>query len=210
MVPMFSLAHGFTMNISYYVYGTYVVGLVTTTLAFVFQLPTLQTIGFLLLFIGFALFAWHMWLVIQSRMKKKLDRPFVFSLIAIGWGTVLHFIAFIASLMHNLGQFAGALLYLYIIMWIAFSIIGYLYKIVPFLWWTHKYSKEIGKKDVPVLKDLMNEKAVVPLFYLFTIGILFIGCAFLLKAKFLFYIAQGVIFIVTVIYCTLIVQVVRK
>lgn len=210
MVPMFSLAHGFPMHISQYVYGTYIAGLVTTIIASTYHLPAMQTVGLLLLFSGFVLFACHMWLVIKNRMKKKLDRPFIFSLIAIIWGGIIHLLAFIANLFQIFHQLVGPLLYLYILMWIAFSIIGYLYKIVPFLWWTHKYSKEIGKKDVPVLKDLMNEKAVFPLFFLFTITGLFIGCAFVLKAKLLFYIAQGTMLVVTIIYCLLIIQVIRK
>ena len=66
----------------------------------------------------------------------------------------------------------GPLVYLYLLFWIVLSIMGYLFKIVPFLWWTHKYSKEIGKQAVPSLKDMMNEKIVVPLFTIFILAVL--------------------------------------
>ena len=49
--------------------------------------------------------------------------------------------------------------------------LGYLYKIVPFLVWTHKYSEKVGKEKVPTLKEMMNEKLGVILYRLFTISI---------------------------------------
>jgi Ca2+/Na+ antiporter len=56
--------------------------------------------------------------------------------------------------------------------WIIFSMLGYLYKIVPFLYWTYKYSEKVGKENVPMLKDMMNENLVNVLYVSFTISVL--------------------------------------
>ncbi|MFC4597999.1 hypothetical protein [Cohnella hongkongensis] len=41
--------------------------------------------------------------------------------------------------------------------WVSFTILGYASKIVPFLWWTHKYGKQAGKPGTPLMADLLDE-----------------------------------------------------
>ncbi|NEW05889.1 hypothetical protein GK047_07665 [Paenibacillus sp. SYP-B3998] len=50
--------------------------------------------------------------------------------------------------------------WMYLYGWVAMTILGYLSKIVPFLWWTHKYGPLAGKKKVPVMNDLINDQYV--------------------------------------------------
>ncbi|MEH6995439.1 hypothetical protein V7075_22550, partial [Neobacillus drentensis] len=164
MVPMFSLSHGFPMVQARYVYGLYISGLVITLLSFFTSNDILLKAGFFLLLAGFSIFSWHISIIIKKRLKKKLDKPFSFSIVAIGLGNIVHLAAFIALWSEQFSNLISPFVYLYLMQWIVLSITGYLYKIVPFLWWTFKYSKEIGKNAVPSLKDMMNEKIVVPLF----------------------------------------------
>ncbi|MBS4219524.1 hypothetical protein KHA96_14500 [Bacillus sp. FJAT-49711] len=44
--------------------------------------------------------------------------------------------------------------------WVSFTILCYASKIVPFLWWTHKYGPHAGKPGTPLMADLLNEKKV--------------------------------------------------
>nr|WP_144919417.1 hypothetical protein [Paenibacillus bovis] len=44
--------------------------------------------------------------------------------------------------------------------WVSFTILCYASKIVPFLWWTHKYGKHAGKPGIPLMADLLDEKKV--------------------------------------------------
>src|SRR5690625_1249475 len=85
------------------------------------------------------------------------------------------------------------LFFLYIMGWIVFSILGYLYKIVPFLWWTHKYSDVIGKEKVPTLKDMINEKMSVILFTMFFIGLVGLTIGGLLGIGVLVFIFQALL-----------------
>lgn len=210
MVPMFSLAHGFSMILSKAVYIVYGVGLLTTITSFYFTDSFLFQIGLFGLFLGFTLFSYHIFLIIKVRLKKKLDKPFIFSLLAIGTGEIIHLAGLILSFFPSQYDYFGILIYLYIFGWIVFSIVGYLYKIVPFLWWTHRYSKEIGKKDVPTLKEMINDKVSIPLFLLFGIGIVGNTVAMIFKSSLAFYISQSILMFVTLWFAFIITAVIRK
>ena len=159
MVPMFSLSHGFTNKWTDPALYTYLIGLAVTIISYWVHLPTIRAVGLLLLFIGYGFFALDMKEILAKRVKKKLDKPFSFSITAIWNGLILHFIAFLAALFNlDSENVWGWIIYLYMMTWIIFSMLGYLYKIVPFLVWTHKYSEMVGKEKVPTLKEMMNEK----------------------------------------------------
>ncbi|MDR7238619.1 hypothetical protein [Neobacillus drentensis] len=210
MVPMFSLSHGFPMVQAKFVYGFYLSGLVVSLVSFFTNNSILLKIGFLLLLIGFTIFSWHIKIIIKKRLKKTLDKPFRFALVAIGFGNVVHLAAFIMLWNQDVSHFAGPLIYAYLLLWIVLSIVSYLYKIVPFLWWTYKYSKEIGKNKVPSLKEMMNEKIVPTLFSLFIVAVLIVFCALTFHVAILFNIGQFVLSIVFIIIAISILKVLKK
>jgi hypothetical protein len=210
MVPMFSLAHGFPMVQARYVYGFYVSGLIITGLSFFIEESFLVKLGFFLLLVGFSTFTYHISIIIKKRLKKKLDKPFSFALIAILFGNLIHLTAFILLWTNNFQDFIGPIIYSYLLLWIVLSILGYLYKIVPFLWWTHKYSKEIGKQSVPTLKEMMNEKMAVPLFFLFIISAIMVFFSLSFKVAILFNLGQLVLSIVFIMMSISIVSVIKK
>jgi hypothetical protein len=210
MVPMFSLAHGYSMKPAPYIFSVYTAGIISLIASFFIGNLFLEKLGTFLLLTGFVFFSWHIFQIIKKRVKKKLDRPFLFALSGIGFGTAIHFIAFISSAAGVLPKMAGPILFLYLIAWIAFSIIGYLYKIVPFLWWTHKYSNEIGKQKVPALKDMMNEKMAQPLFIIFTLGAIFLILAFSINSLPVYYFGQTLLFISFVLFSFTTAKVIRK
>lgn len=210
MGPMFALSHGFGMGLAKYVYGFYVSGLVVGIISFFIDSKPLFTLSLNLLLIGFSFFTKHMADILKKRVKKKLDRPFQFALLAIIFGEFIHIAAFLAALFNQFGKFVGPLIILYFILWIAFSIFGYLYKIVPFLWWTHRYSQKIGKENVPALKDLMNEKLALPLFIGFILGVFLIGFGLIVKWNYLFTGGIWVFTFCSLIFSLAIVNVLRK
>lgn len=210
MVPMFSLAHGYPMTPAKYVYISYVTGLIVTIAGFLADYSVILTFGLLLLFVGFSVFSWHILLIIKKRVKRKLDKPFQFALLAIGFGLFLHLLAVIFAFRNVFETAAGPLLFLYLLSWITFSIIGYLYKIVPFLWWTHKYSKEIGKKTVPSLKEMMNEQIAGPLFGLFLGAAIVISVGLILKNSIVYISGQTLLCLAAIIFCNTVASVVKK
>ena len=94
--------------------------------------------------------------------------------------------------------------------WIVFSIIGYLIKIVPFLWWTHRYSQMVGKEDVPALKDMMDEKIIKPLLYLLPVSFAGVLVSFIFHARWIFWISQGLFTVGTLLFSLLILNVLKK
>jgi hypothetical protein len=210
MVPMFSLSHGFPMVQARYIYGLYISGLVITILSFFNGNHYLLKAGFFLLLAGFSVFSWHISIIIKKRLKKKLDNSFTFALVAIGLGNIIHLAAFMALWSEQNSLLIGPFVYLYLLLWIVLSIMGYLYKIVPFLWWTYKYSKEIGKKSVPSLKDMMNEKIVIPLFSLFVFAVVVVFFSIIFKSILIFNIGQFVLSLVFILISISILKVLKK
>lgn len=210
MVPMFSLSHGFPMVQARYVYGLYIPGLVITIISFFNGNHYLLKAGFFLLLAGFSVFSWHISIIIKKRLKKRLDHSFTFAIVAIGLGNIIHLAAFIALWSDQNAALMGPFVYLYLLLWIVLSIMGYLYKIVPFLWWTYKYSKEIGKKSVPSLKEMMNEKIVVPLFSLFVIAVFAVFFSIVFETILIFNIGQFVLSLVFILIAISILKVLKK
>lgn len=54
---------------------------------------------------------------------------------------------------------------------VAFTILGFLYKIVPFIVWYHRYSREVGRHRVPSLADLYSERLQIVGYWLFLAGL---------------------------------------
>ncbi|WP_099362346.1 hypothetical protein [Fredinandcohnia onubensis] len=210
MVPMFSLAHGFSMKLSSWVYTVYAIGLVVTTCSFITEVNLLLQVGMALLFAGFALFSYHISTIIKVRLKKKLDKPFIFSLIAICFGLVIHFFGMVLAFLPGHYEIYGVLVFLYIFLWIAGSILGYLYKIIPFLWWTHKYSKLIGKSDVPTLKQMIDEKMAIPIFIGFVTGCVVVILAIATRQLLIFSIGQSIVVASTFFFSYSIIKVLFK
>lgn len=206
---MFSLAHGFSMKPARYVYAAYVTGLAVTFVSFWKNHQAAFVAGAGLLFIAFALFVYHISSMLRKRMKKRLDRPFQFALLAIAIALILHGAAFILSFFGDHRKIA-IVIYGYLLGWIMLSIIGYLYKIVPFLWWTHRYSKKIGKENVPTLKQMVNENWTAVQCALFTISAIGVTIALAVSNLPLFYIAQGAMTLFSLLFVGTVISVLRK
>ena len=210
MVPMFSLAHGFSMKLSKPIYYLYILGLLSSILSFWNNQSIFFQLGMTLLFVSFSLFVWHIKQIIKKRLKKNLDKPFIFSLVAIVIGWIMHFVAMVSSFISISPYLFGVIIYLYIMGWIVFSIMGYLYKIVPFLWWTYKYSKEMGQPNVPTLKQLMNEKLGSILFILCLICLAGFAVSFSFKLAGLYMMVQLLFAVTTVVFSVTVVSILKK
>lgn len=201
LVPMFSLSHGFSMKWAKPAFIVYVLGLIILISSFWTYSHVLQMLGWITLFIGYSFFALDVREILSKRMRKKLDKPFSFALLAIKNGHGIHFLALIASVLGVEAPIIWSwLIFLYIMGWIIFSILGYLYKIVPFLWWTHKYSEKIGREKTPTLKEMTSEKLSVVLFTLFIVGLLGLSIGALLQLAFVLIVFQGLLLLTSIVY----------
>lgn len=208
LVPMFSLSHGFTMKGAKPAFFLYVSGLVMLIISFWVQPRMIQTIGWALLLIGYGCFVVDIRDILKRRLKRNLDKPFSFSILAIFIGLVIHVAAFIFSVIGITNATVWSwLILLYLVGWIIFSILGYLYKIVPFLWWTHTYSDRIGKEKVPTMAEMINEKLSVILFILFMISFIGLVLGAALQMAAMIFIFQVIITGTTIAYVVSIIKV---
>ncbi|WP_088049729.1 hypothetical protein [Virgibacillus dakarensis] len=208
LVPMFSLSHGYSMKWAKTAFFTYIAGLLGLIGSFWTGSALLSGIGWILLLAGFSFFFFDIREILAKRIKKKLDRPFSFSLLAIHIGLGVHIIAVGLYLFQVSNQLIWSwLIFLYVMGWIIFSILGYLYKIVPFLWWTYKYSERIGKEKVPTLKDMVNEKVAVILFVLFIISVAGLMLSGLLQLSIFLLIFQALLALTSLLYTISIIRV---
>ncbi|WP_025028367.1 hypothetical protein [Caldalkalibacillus mannanilyticus] len=215
MVPMFALAHGYSMELGVPVLLTFLSGMLGITTAYFISSPVLLLCGALLLHLAFLLFAYHIWIIMRKRMKRYPDLGFKYALAAI-LAVVLASLLFIIIL----GKYATygtlvttemiALVYFFLLGWVSLSILGYLFKIVPFLWWTAKYSKEIGRSDVPTLKDMINERAGSWFFPGFILATLLVAAGIWFQSAVLFQTGQGLHTLGAIFYSWLIFSVFYK
>lgn len=211
LVPMFSLSHGFSEQWAKPAFITYLSGMIVTIISYWVHLNNLVTLGFFLLFLGFLLFVLDMREIVIKRMKKKLDAPFCFSLMAIINGLIVHFFILMIVLFNlHSEQLWAWTIYLYMTTWIFFSILGYLYKIIPFLWWTHKYSERVGKEEVPQLKEMLNEKLGFVLYRMLAINVLGIIVSVSFQLAIGFFIFTGLMALTTLVYAVSIVFILTK
>jgi len=55
--------------------------------------------------------------------------------------------------------------------WLGQSTVGYLYKIVPFLVWQSRYGPFVGRKTVPLMRELLHERWAWASWWLINIGL---------------------------------------
>jgi hypothetical protein len=215
MVPMFSLAHGFSMELSHVVFYLFHAGLIVTILSYFISVPLLLFTGVLFLFLSFVLFAYHIQHILLKRMKKKPDLGFRYALFAIGGGVIGHFmfLLWVGIKINQItigSQWLLGAVYFTFMSWVTLSILGYLYKIIPFLWWTKKYSNQIGKAAVPTLKEMINEKIGHWIFPSFILGTVFVTVSIFSQNLFLFYLGQGIHILNSIVYIMSVLLVFRK
>ncbi len=110
-----------------------------------------------------AVYGWELRAILRARKRRVLDWGIRYFLTAIVLLWPLSALAVVLSWPGlPLNTFTGQLENLYgflgLIGVITFAIIGMLYKIIPFLVWFGRYSRQIGRARVPSLADLYSAR----------------------------------------------------
>jgi hypothetical protein len=158
LLPMFTLSHGYESKLTFRAIYFVNAGIVLIALSILLEITTLFWLGFLTIIIGISFFCLQVRIILKKRLKKKLDLGVYVAIAAFplaGIGAIL--LAILSFFVKGEVSFT-AVIYFLAMGWIALSILGYLFKIIPFLWWTYKYSNTIGKGKVPALKEMTSEK----------------------------------------------------
>ncbi|WP_410769133.1 hypothetical protein [Fontibacillus sp. BL9] len=163
LFPMFFLSHDYKTRLQYVTLALWNAGVLLGTISFLFGLNH-RVLWISLLIIVIALVTYNIHLL-QIRKKRHKRNPGT----GISWSLYGNqvFAVFAVALLLKLAGSPDQLLntktllmvgWVYLSGWVSFMILCYSSKIVPFLWWTHKYGKQVGKPGTPVMADLLNEK----------------------------------------------------
>jgi len=171
MLPMFYLSHGFSSRLQNVTLVLWNVGVLVGACSFLLKGPLWP--GLLFIVVALLVYNVHIQQIYKFRHKSKPGVGIVWAV----WATrVLVLIGFLALMLLFLSpkvNHSGGIVvvgWAYLWGWVALTILAYLSKIVPFLWWTHKYGPRVGKGKIPTMSDLIQDRLV-------HIGLTFISLA---------------------------------
>jgi hypothetical protein len=200
LIPMFTLSHGYESKLTRYSVRFINAGILLSVLGIPGDWDFILWAGIIIILIGFILFIGQIQAILQKRLRKKLDLGLQVSLLAWPFTLILVLMTGSISLLLTKSIHPSSVFYVIIMGWISLSILGYLYKIVPFLWWTYRYSEKIGQHKVPSLKEIMNEGRGQWIFLAIIAGITINTFAILFGLNEMMFVVQLVVFGASIFY----------
>lgn len=165
MLPMFYLSHGFSTRLQPLVIVLLNLGVVVGAETFLLGGGgAAQAAAFLLALLAFAVYLGAVKAIREHKHKSSPGRGIRWTvetsraLVAFGAATIAAW-AFApewfrqqpTTLIVGTAYLGG---------WVSITILGYLSKIVPFLWWTRKYGPRAGQPGVPIMSAMLSDRVV--------------------------------------------------
>jgi len=204
LLPMFGLAHGYEdkdVNLSFKVI---VYSIITFSIAQLIGINFITNLALISIGIGIVLYLKQLLILYKVRARKNIDIWYKYIYTA--------FISLAGALFFGLiWLFFDAQNALKVAIWLlvmgffAFVIVGHLLKIIPFLVWFERFSELVGKKKVPMLHEMLPDKDVEFAFWLSMSGLVISAFGLLFTSDTIFkggatLIAFGSIFTVKTVY----------
>ncbi|HEY8342371.1 MAG TPA: hypothetical protein VIK75_05080 [Calditerricola sp.] len=194
LLPMFYLAHGYPRRLEGVVLLLWSAAVLVGALgALAGGDSAVQVAALFVLVLAMIAFVRHIAVILRHRHKANPGVGIACSVWSARSVAVAAVLALLVAVFYpqtasipRTAHLAGAA---YLWGWVGFTILGYLSKIVPFLWWTHKYGPKVGKEPVPSLAELLNDRlagrtlAVMALAFLLFMAALAAGWTPLAKAS---------------------------
>ncbi len=195
LIPMFMLSHNFNKKLSNYILA----GIIAISIFSIFEWFTLVQI---LIVATILIFTYQLYDILKKRMRKHLD-IYAYDIIVSGASLIL--LALLTPFLLNESVVKIFAIFL-IFGFISSFVVGHMYKIVPFLVWNEKFAPLVGKQQVPMLADMVNEKMSIAEFgtklatiLFLTIGILFDSSIFINLGKLMF-LANAILVVTNIVY----------
>ena len=109
--------------------------------------------------------------IMKKRLRKHTEAPMHAVMIAayIGGVTLLGLLIQL-GVSFQLPGWQGVVTF-YLMGWITFTVMGFSYKIIPFLIWNERFSKRVGKEKTPMIADLLHPNRTKPVLIGFLSGL---------------------------------------
>lgn len=158
LIPMFGLSHNFSQKPVGIAVSLVSLSIVLVLASVLFEIDYVAYAAYGLIFIGMCLYLYQIGILYKKRARKIQD---IYShSMMLSYGSLL------VSIFFGIGYFIFDIQKLLIVsMWLIFGgffgflVSGHLYKIVPFLVWFEKFSPLVGKQKVPMLAQMVPDRA---------------------------------------------------
>jgi hypothetical protein len=125
---------------------------------------------------GLGVYAIELCAILRARKRRSLDWGLKYFLTALGLLAPLSVLAVVLCwpalpVTDFTTQLENVYGFLALFGVVIFAIVGMLFKIVPFLVWYARYSKEIGRHKVPSLAELYSESLQAVTYWLYVVGL---------------------------------------
>jgi MFS family permease len=173
LVRMFALAHGHSDRPGRFIFILLNASIVGLALGFIFSWRPLILLAGGMLVVSAWLFAYDYWHMLRARRRKLLDVTQYHGIAAVVYFSLVMPLG-LGVTVFNWRQPAvlAALGLAALVGWLGQSIIGYLYKIVPFLIWHTRYGSRVGREHVPLMRELVHERWAYISWWLINVGLL--------------------------------------
>jgi hypothetical protein len=165
MLPMFYLSHGHSELIQKYIVILWNAAVITGAAAFLLDWHNVvKWLALLFLVCALTLYNKHIKQIRKAKHKPNPGEGIRWSIIAVrvllAVGIVLLLLSFLFPDRFVQSNVITMLGWIYLWGFVAMTMLAYLSKIVPFLWWTHKYGPQVGKRKIPTMSDLIDDRHV--------------------------------------------------
>ncbi len=184
LLPMFMLSHNFNKKVSNYILGGIISTVITTLLG-------LFLVTQILMLITILIFVYQLYDIFKKRLRRHLD---VYALDMISSGIFLILSAFLIPFLPH--EIVIKLFMIFLLLgFISSFVVGHIYKIVPFLVWNEKFAPLVGKEKVPMLADMVHQKASSIEFGLKIATIIFLSLGVIIGSDTIIMIGKGLFLI---------------
>ncbi|MFC9709831.1 hypothetical protein ACFTRD_16965 [Paenibacillus sp. NPDC056933] len=165
MLPMFYLSHNYSIRLQKVVLILWNAAVITGVVAFLTGIKGgLLWFALLLLTAAILFYVYHLEQIQENRHKSN-PGPGIRWSVYVSRALAVYAVALliysaqgIELLLHPRVVLLSG--WVYLGGWVSLTILGYSSKIVPFLWWTHKYGKQAGRPGTPLMAGMLSERNV--------------------------------------------------
>jgi len=181
LVPMFTLAHSFSMRPLEIAITLMSVGVLSVVFSSISGVEFLAYIGYLLSCISLMFYFYIIYVIYKSRPRKENDVyaiSLMFSYSSLIGALLLGSVYFLMGKEELLLATAWLLFFGFF----GFLITGHIYKIIPFLVWFERFSPLVGKEKVPMLADMVPVKSSQAQMIFSAVGVILVTVAIVTKS----------------------------
>jgi len=185
LLPMFSLSHGFSKKPSTLAIFSISTAVLCILLSVYTKINMFSNFAYILCLFAMLSFFYQCYIFYVSRVKKEIDIYVKFLLVSF-YSLLIALILYCFYFITQKETYLFSASFLFLFGFFAFLIIAHLYKIIPFLVWFDKFAPLVGKKKVPMLKDIVPFKSATYQLFFSVLALFISSFALLLTSPIMF------------------------